>query len=883
MSDKIEVILSTPSLRVNVGEFATLIITIRNKGQFVDEFAIKIEGLEPSWYDLSATDVLLPPAHEGQVRVIVHPSKAARVRGGGYPFKVKISSMVDAAVYTTVDASLLVYTFAGFSAEMSSAPAVGRGGTYIITLHNESKKDITGRLEATDPADELDFSFDAEEFRLPAGVDFITRLYVLPKDWALVKADKEYSFQVLVKPSGEGESSAQAVVLNGHMLYRPKVWATPPVREVEAFDRIGVALSSTSLKARIGEFTELIVMIRNSTKLVDQFSIAIEGLNAGWYDFSAADVLLSPGDEGRIRAIIHPPKAADVKAGSYPFRVKVSSIVDTMVATVVEASLMVYTFAGLSAEMSLVEVVGRVGTYSITLSNQSKAGITEGFTASDPGDELAYTFTPREVYIPPGGKANVELCVQPREGVLRQDLGELRKVKEYSFQVEVKPITAAGSAFETMQLNGQVIYRPTYQVLHKIKLGAPSLPKFKLARPTRPKVKPAIPPPPRVEPEAPAVPRFEPPAPAPPRVKPEAPAVPRFEPPAPAPPRVKPEAPAVPRFEPPAPAPPRVKPEAPAVPRFEPPAPAPPRVKPEVPAVPSKFRPAVPEAPAAKRGAPAFPRLAVSPRMVGAVAAAIVLVASSVLLYTRGPAFPSVVAFAYEPAKDGYTLSWDVTGATKVRVAGELVDSGTGTIVVRPVERTEYVLVATSEKGEVNASVVIQPPPTIDFFQAELVTGGFLVSWSVKGADKVYLNERLVDPQGEKKFSTEEFTRYTLSARNSVGMKEQNITVVPPGGEVRLLTPERGAQIAANSEYYITWNSSGVGIDHAGIHLSAEALNWKVSGNMVSSCPDSGSYRWIVPDYLDASCTVTVAIYDSAGNVLDEAASPPFRITGGKI
>jgi len=268
---------------------------------------------------------------------------------------------------------------------------------------------------------------------------------------------------------------------------------------------------------------------------------------------------------------------------------------------------------------------------------------------------------------------------------------------------------------------------------------------------------------------------------------------------------------------------------------------------------------------------------------VGAIAAAVVLVASSVLLHTRGPAFPSVVAFAYEPAKDGYTLSWDVTGATKVRVAGELVDSGTGTIVVRPVERTEYVLVATSEKGEVNASVVIQPPPTIDFFQAELVTGGFLVSWSVKGADKVYLNERLVDPQGEKKFPTKEFTEYTLSARNDVGMKEQSITVVPPGGEVRLLTPERGAQIAANSEYYITWNSSGVGIDHAGIHLSAEALNWKVSGNMVSSCPDSGSYRWIVPDYLDASCTVTVAIYDSAGNVLDEAASPPFRVTGGKI
>jgi len=850
MSDKIEIILSAPSLRVNVGEFTTLVVTVRNKGQFVDEFAIKIEGLEPSWYDLSATDMLLPPAHEGQVRVIVHPSKSARVRGGSYLFKVKVSSMVDAAVYAAVDASLLVYTFAGFSAEMSSAPAVGRGGTYIITLHNESKKDVFGRLEATDPNDELDFSFDAEKFRLPAGVDVVTRLYVLPKDWAVVKADKEYSFQVLVRPSGEGESSAQAVVLNGHMLYHPKVWATPPVREVEAFDQIGVALSSTSLKARIGEFTELIVNIRNSTKLVDQFSIAVEGLGAAWYDFSAADVLLSPGDEGRIRIIIHPPKAVDVKAGNYPFRVKVTSMVDSLVSTFVEASLTVYTFAGLSAEMSLKSVVGRVGVYTIALSNQSKSGITEGLTASDPGGELAYIFTPKEVYIPPGGKASVELCVQPKEGLLRQDISELRKVKEYSFQVEVKPVMAAGSAFETMLLTGKVTYRPTYQVLPKFKPGIPSLPKFKLARPTRPKFKPAVPAPPKVKPEAPPL-------------------------------EIKPEAPAVPKFEPPAPAPPRVVPPVAAPPKFVPPPPAPPRVETGV-SVPSKFKPAVPKAPAAKRGAPALPKLALSPRMVGATAAAVVLVASSILLYSRGAAFPSVVAFAYEPATDGYTLSWDVTGATKVRVAGELVDSGIGTMVVRPVERTEYVLVATSEKGEVNASVVIQPPPTIESFYAELVTGGFLVSWSVKGADKVYLNDRLVDPEGEKKFSMEEFTQYALSARNNVGVKEQNITVVPPAGEVRLLTPERDAEIAANSEYYITWNSSGVGIDHAGIRLSAEGANWKVSGNLVSSCPDTGSYRWVAPDYQDAVCTITVTIYDSAGNVLDEAASPPFHVTGGK-
>jgi hypothetical protein len=218
------------------------------------------------------------------------------------------------------------------------------------------------------------------------------------------------------------------------------------------YDKINVTLSPTTLEVNAGESVELTATIHNRSQVVDQFTIALEGLATTWYDFSVASVSLFPGDKDQIKVAVHPPKTADTKAGSYPFTVRAISGADPQQSTGAEASVEVHTFAGLSADMSPTRIVGRSGTYVITLNNQGNADVTQSFEASDPEEGLNYTFKPEEVTVPAGGSATVELVAKLKKKP------KIDGEKEYPFQVVVKPTGADKFSPEAKTLNGQLVY-----------------------------------------------------------------------------------------------------------------------------------------------------------------------------------------------------------------------------------------------------------------------------------------------------------------------------------------------------------------------------------------------------------------------------------------
>jgi hypothetical protein len=217
-------------------------------------------------------------------------------------------------------------------------------------------------------------------------------------------------------------------------------------------DKIKVTVSPTTLEVNAGESVELKATIHNRSQVVDQFTIALEGLAPKWYDFSVASVSLFPGDKDQIKVTIHPPKTADTKAGSYPFTVRAISGADPEQSTGAEASVEVRTFAGLSADMSPTHIVGQSGTYTITLNNQGNADATQSFEASDPEEGLNYTFKPQEVTVPAGGSATVELVAKLKKKP------KIDGEKEYPFQVVVKPSGADKFSPEAKTLNGQLVY-----------------------------------------------------------------------------------------------------------------------------------------------------------------------------------------------------------------------------------------------------------------------------------------------------------------------------------------------------------------------------------------------------------------------------------------
>lgn len=219
-------------------------------------------------------------------------------------------------------------------------------------------------------------------------------------------------------------------------------------------DKIGVTLSSKSLAVNAGESVQVVATIQNRSQIVDQFTMALDGLPPTWYDFSVSSVSLFPGDKDEVRITIHPPKSTETKAGTYPFTVKAVSSTETQEFTGVEASLQVRTFAELSVDMSPMRVVGTSGTYTITLNNQGNAEITRDFEASDPEEALAYTFMPKVVTVPAGGSATVQLSARLKKKPEVEGEGE----KEYPFQVVIKPAGEDKFSPEAKTLNGQLVY-----------------------------------------------------------------------------------------------------------------------------------------------------------------------------------------------------------------------------------------------------------------------------------------------------------------------------------------------------------------------------------------------------------------------------------------
>jgi formylglycine-generating enzyme required for sulfatase activity len=141
---------------------------------------------------------------------------------------------------------------------------------------------------------------------------------------------------------------------------------------------------------------------------------------------------------------------------------------------------------------------------------------------------------------------------------------------------------------------------------------------------------------------------------------------------------------------------------------------------------------------------------------------------------------------------DNTTLTWRVSGATKVTIEPEIgsVESE-GEKLVSPHETTTYILTATNEVESVstNVRVIVTPKPEItkpeiNFFRAsprELSEGEeTTLTWSVSGATKVTIEPEIgnVKSEGEEVLSPDKTTTYTLTATNEVGSIDKTVKVI---------------------------------------------------------------------------------------------------------
>lgn len=178
----------------------------------------------------------------------------------------------------------------------------------------------------------------------------------------------------------------------------------------------GVSLSKDVLHVEPGNAATLVVSVSNRSDVADRYEIEIEGLDAEWVAIPVASFTLGPGEEKQQKALIKPPRAAESKAGSYPFLVKVRSL-ETGHAEEAQGVLEVEPFSLVSIEVEprreTASALSKQAPYTVTAINLGNEELNLQLFADDPEDGCTYQFAQERVSLAPGQQKQVRLTVQP--------------------------------------------------------------------------------------------------------------------------------------------------------------------------------------------------------------------------------------------------------------------------------------------------------------------------------------------------------------------------------------------------------------------------------------------------------------------------------------
>ena len=214
-------------MEVAPGESVETTIIIRNQSQVVDQFGIKIQGLDPTWWTLSTSSVSLFPGDQDDVKLTIRPPKEAEAKAGSYSFQVRAVSQANPEEMTVEEAYLTLRGFLVWDVEMSPTKVTGESGTYRLTASNSGNTDITLIFEGKDPEEALTYTFSHDKVIVPAGESALITLQVRLKKEEKGKKGKVYGFQVRVTPAGAKMPSKEARTINGQLEYqrrRPWKW-----------------------------------------------------------------------------------------------------------------------------------------------------------------------------------------------------------------------------------------------------------------------------------------------------------------------------------------------------------------------------------------------------------------------------------------------------------------------------------------------------------------------------------------------------------------------------------------------------------------------------------------------------------------------------------
>lgn len=213
---------------------------------------------------------------------------------------------------------------------------------------------------------------------------------------------------------------------------------------------ISVSVKSPAAPVAAGSPTTATVVLQNRGTVVDEFSLSVPDLPAGWARISRTNLPLLPGARDEVTIVIQPPHSPEALAGEYSFAV---AVVSRELGIEVRAlgRLTVLPFDGFQMALNPVRAKR---DFKVVTQNTGNAPAAYTLAGTDDEGRLKYRFEPDHVELQPGEERTIALRARTQA---RRWFGK-EEVKP--FHVEARPATAG---LQKHTADGQLRSRATLQ------------------------------------------------------------------------------------------------------------------------------------------------------------------------------------------------------------------------------------------------------------------------------------------------------------------------------------------------------------------------------------------------------------------------------------
>ncbi len=200
---------------------------VHNRGEVVDNYDLRIEGLPEDWWSIRPHTVFLVPVgsrsgdFEQEVEITLLPPRTAEAEARLWPFAVVVDSRTLGDAIAEEPAQLEVGSFAEAAMQVEPARAVGRSrGRFEVTVGNRSNTPAVAELAARDAEGRCPISLDPARVEVPAGGSAKSQLEVRAPRLRIFGRPVEHPVEVEQRPGGtEPPPPAQRVVFVERALF----------------------------------------------------------------------------------------------------------------------------------------------------------------------------------------------------------------------------------------------------------------------------------------------------------------------------------------------------------------------------------------------------------------------------------------------------------------------------------------------------------------------------------------------------------------------------------------------------------------------------------------------------------------------------------------